>query len=132
MYATLRCLLFFFLFYLLDEGLHCFIEGGFEGFAGSFYKEVRTGNMHPYFSNFVFDRMRHIIEYQKNIHFNDPVVILLHLFDLLSYIIHELFVCIKVNCLNMYNHRIDVLNCEKFESKSFYRAGIPVQYEVKT
>lgn len=73
--------------------------------------------MHSYFGNFILNLMFHIIEVKDNIHFDNPVVILIQLFQFLGNVIHQFFVSIKVKRLNMYDHRIGFI-CEKISQRT--------------
>jgi hypothetical protein len=74
---SLSGLSFFFLFYLLNQGIERFFKRNLERFARGLHKEIGPWHMHPYFGNFVLNGMFHIIQVENHIHFDDPVVILI-------------------------------------------------------
>ena len=74
--------------------------------------------MHSYFGNLILDLVFHIVKVKDNIHFDDPVVILIQFLQFFGNVIHQFFVSIKVKRLNMYDHSIGFI-CEKISQRTF-------------
>jgi hypothetical protein len=97
--------LFFPAFDLVHQGIESFVEGGFKGLTGGLHEKVSFRNMDTDLGDFVFDRMDHIVQLQKDIHFDDAVMKLRQLGDPGPDQFDQFPICIKVHRLDVKVHR---------------------------
>jgi hypothetical protein len=73
-FLALSYLLVLFSFNLINQRLKCAVKRLFERFGGTFYKKVVLGNMDPDLRDLVLDIVNHIVQFEKDIYFDDPVM----------------------------------------------------------
>ena len=97
-------LLFLDLFDLNEHGIEGHIKGLLKGFCALFYEEFVLGNLYADLCNFIFDLVHYIVQFQKNIHIHNLVVVILQLADLLVYMFNKLYICLEMHTVNVDGH----------------------------
>lgn len=62
--------------------------------------------MHPDLGDLILDRMHHIVQFEKNIHFDDTVTKRVQFAELLLNVVNEFDVGVEMHCLNVYVHGV--------------------------